>query len=532
MLRLLLKKQLAEIFRSYFYNPKKNTVRSRGATVGMLALFALLMVVILGGMFAFFAVLVCDTLIAAGLDWLYFTLFSMVAVLLGTFGSVFNTYSGLYLGKDNDLLLSMPIPVRCIITARLLGVYLMGLMYSGVVIIPAVIVYWIVAPFSAGTLVGSILLVLLLSLFVLVLSCLLGWVVAKISLKLKHKSFVTVLVSLLFFGAYYFFCFKAQELLEELIQNAVIYGTIIKSSAYPLYLLGRVAVGDWLAMLLIGGGVLLLFVLTWLLLSRSFLKIATATGKVSRAVYREGSAQQRSPARALLAKEFRRFTASPNYMLNCGLGTLMLPIAGIALLIKGSALIDMLRLLLAARPGAMPVLLCALICLLSAMNDSAAPSVSLEGKTLWQLQSLPVAPWLALRAKLTVQLSLTMLPSLFCSVCVLLVCALPTAEAVLVLVLPQLFAVLYAAWNLFIGLKKPNLTWTSEIVPIKQGLGIFLALMTGWLYGIVFGGSYLLFGYRLGAALYLAILAVLTLVLAVLLLLWLKRRGTRIFATL
>ena len=44
----------------------------------------------------------------------------------------------------------------------------------------------------------------------------------------------------------------------------------------------------------------------------------------------------------------------------------------------------------------------------------AAPSVSLEGKNLWLLQSLPVKPWQALRAKLTVQLLLTGIPALFC----------------------------------------------------------------------------------------------------------------------
>ena len=56
--------------------------------------------------------------------------------MLGAFGSVFNTYSGLYLAKDNDLLLSLPIPVRALMASRLLGVYLMGLMYSAVVILP------------------------------------------------------------------------------------------------------------------------------------------------------------------------------------------------------------------------------------------------------------------------------------------------------------------------------------------------------------------------------------------------------------
>ena len=31
MLKVLVKKELAEIFRSYFYNAKKNKVRSKGA---------------------------------------------------------------------------------------------------------------------------------------------------------------------------------------------------------------------------------------------------------------------------------------------------------------------------------------------------------------------------------------------------------------------------------------------------------------------------------------------------------------------
>ena len=77
------------------------------------------------------------------MEWLYFTIMAMVAIVLGAFGSVFNTYSSLYLAKDNDLLLSMPIPVRTILLSRLLSVYLMGLLYSGVVLLPAMIVYWV-----------------------------------------------------------------------------------------------------------------------------------------------------------------------------------------------------------------------------------------------------------------------------------------------------------------------------------------------------------------------------------------------------
>ena len=128
MLKVLLKKQMKEIFRSYFYDAKKNRRRSKGSTIGLIVMYVLLMVGVMGGMF-----------LQAGMDWLYFALMGLMAVFIGAFGSVFNTYSSLYLAKDNDLLLAMPIPVRCIMASRLLSVYLMGLMYSAVVIVPAVI---------------------------------------------------------------------------------------------------------------------------------------------------------------------------------------------------------------------------------------------------------------------------------------------------------------------------------------------------------------------------------------------------------
>ena len=54
----------------------------------------------------------------------------------------------------------------------------------------------------AALILGGVVLLIVISLFVLALSCVLGWVVANISLKLKNKSVVTLLVSLLFLGGY------------------------------------------------------------------------------------------------------------------------------------------------------------------------------------------------------------------------------------------------------------------------------------------------------------------------------------------
>lgn len=532
MLKQLVKKQMAEIFRSYLYDAKKSQKRAKGTVILYFALFVFLMVGVLGGMFTFVAMMLCDAMAAVGMGWLYFTLMGLVAIFMGAFGSVFNTYSSLYLAKDNDLLLSLPIPLRVIISSRLVTVYLMGLMYSAVVIVPAVIVYWVQVAHSAAAIVGGLLTVAIVSLIVLLLSCLLGWVVAKISLKLKHKSITTVLVSLLGIGLYYFIYFKAQTVISDLVANAVVYGVKIKGAAYPLYLFGRMAEGDWTAMALVSAAVVLLTALTWLLLSRSFLRLATSGGSAAKARYREKKARVRSLPAALLGKECRRFVSSPNYMLNCGLGVLLIPAAGVLLLVKGGEWMAPLKAMLPGAESTLAALAISVACLLASMNDMAAPSVSLEGKSLWVLQSLPVSAWEVLKAKLKMQLVFTGIPMLVFLACALPVLGLSPVLSLLTAAGSLLAVLLLALFGLTMGLKMPNLHWTSEITPVKQGGSVALALLGGWVYALLPGGAAMTLGRNLYPAVIPAVFCLLTAVLCALLYVWLKNRGAKVFAAL
>ena len=528
MLKLLVKKQLFEIFRSYFYDAKKNKARTKGATIGSIVMFVLLMVCLLGTMFGVLSNTMCGPLAEMGMDWLYFVIMGMMAVFLGAFGSVFNTYSGLYLAKDNDLLLSMPIPVRVIMTSRLLSVYLMGLMYSGIVILPAILVYWFTVPVTAGRILGGVVLLVDISLFVLTLSCALGWVVAKISLKLKRKSFITVIVSLVFFGLYYFVCFRSQAMITDLLLNAEDVGNRIKG-IYPLYLFGRVGCGDGVAMLIVSAVVIALLALVWYLIARSFLHIATASGNTAKTVYHEKAVKPVSADAALLRKELGRFTASPLYMLNCGLGTVFLVVLAVLALIKGREVFLMMNALFAGGEGFVTVLAALCLCLLAGSNDISTPSVSLEGKSLWIAQSLPIDPWQALRAKLRMHLLITELPLVVCAVCVAAVSGAALPEIVMMLVTPMVYVVLSAAFGLFMGLKRPNLNWTSEVAPIKQGLAVFLSMFVGWLVAVALGFLYYALMARVGAVAFLLTVTALFAVLALVLVRWLKTSGAKIY---
>lgn len=531
MLKVLLKKQMTEVFRSYFYNAKKKQMRSKGSMILMFALFVFLIVGVLGGTFTFIAMGMCGGLTAAGAGWLYFSIMSGIAIALGAFGSIFNTYSSLYLPKDNDLLLSMPIPVKTIIISRLLNVYLLGTMYSAVVMIPTLVIYWMTAGATAANVICGIILFIIVTLLVLMLSCLLGWVVAKISLKLKNKSFITVIISLAFFGGYYYVYLKAQDLIRELVANASVYGANIKASAYVLYLFGRIGEGDIIATAIFTAVTALLLALTIFILSRSFLKLATASGSIKKALYREKTVKQKTAFGALLRKEFARFTSSPNYMLNCGLGILLLPAMGIFLLIR-SDILAVVGEAIQSVPNCDALIVCAMLMLMSTMNNMAAPSVSLEGKSVWIPQSLPVEARTVLRAKTAMQLILTEIPMLIAAVCSAIAVQCSITVKLLVCVVPMLFALFTAMFDTFTGVKNPIMEWTTETVPIKQSGAIAVALFGGWGFVAVFAVPYFLLGSVVGLPLYMTIWAVIYLVLSALLYRWLNTKGAKTFSKL
>lgn len=532
MLKLLLKKQLAEVFRSYFYNTKKNKARSKGAVITLFILYALLMIVVLGGIFTALSAVLCPVLVEAGMGWFYFVLMSAISVVLGAFGSIFNTYAGLYLSKDNDLLLSLPIPVNAIIASRLMNVFLLGAMYAGTVILPGLIVYWINAGLTAARLVGGIVLMLVIFLFVLILSCLLGWCVAKISQKLKNKSFVTVLFSLLFLGAYYYVYFRAGEGLQDFVKNAALYGEKVRSSAGWLYTFGRTGEGDLAAAALSFGVILVLLVLTWFLLKKTFLTITTSAPASGRKVYKEKPVGMKTPFRALLSREFSKFFSMSSYMLNCGLGVLLIPALGVLLLLKADLIVPLAQAMFADEPVVLAVIFGAALMLVSSMNDMAEPSVSLEGKNIWIPQSLPVEAKTVLRAKASVHLILTGVPMLFTLACVLIVLPLPAAQAALLAAIVLLYVVFSALFGTAIGVGMANLRWTNELWPIKQAGGVVIALFSGWVLAALFAGVYFLIGKKLPGTAYLGLWTALFLAADIFLWRWIGTKGAKRFSEL
>ena len=365
----------------------------------------------------------------------------------------------------------------------------------------------------------------------MILACALGWVVAKINSKLKNKSIITVLVSLAFLAIYYVFYFKANVIIRRIISNADAYGTKIKGSAYPLYIFGKVGSGDLLSAFTVLVIVGALCALTYYIIAHSFIKIATTSQNVSKKKYVEKRVKAKSVDSAMLGKELQRFFSSPNYILNCGLGILILIGAGAFVLIKGQWLADIISGMFGSE-NYICVASAALICLIASMNDMSAPSISLEGKNIWIAQSLPITSWQAIKAKRSMHLLLTGIPAFACSACTIIALKPTPLGALTVIAVPAVFILFFSMFGLVLNLKYPNLNWTNEITPIKQSMSVFVSMFGGWIYTIVFAVAYYPLSARISGELYLLGVAAFTGLLCLALDTWLKKKGAKIFAEL
>ena len=187
---------------------------------------------------------------------------------------------------------------------------------------------------------------------------------------------------------------------------------------------------------------------------------------------------------------------------------------------------------LQANSGVLPVLACAVCCMMGFMVDITAPSVSLEGRTLWQLQSLPVTSWQVLRSKLELHLALSTGPTLFCVITAAVIVPATLAQKLLIVATALLFMVLIAMLGLCLGLKMPILNWTNEMYPIKQSASVAITIFSGMGLAAAIGGVYLLVGESFVPTAYLGFVSLLLLAADAALFLWLRGPGAKRFSEL
>jgi ABC-2 type transport system permease protein len=224
MLKTLIKLQFQKALARYTANSsnkkkngKKSSFNSPAVYLALLAFVGVVFAFMFYNMFSMMA----PMLATSGFSWLYFLYVMGASFVISTIGCIFLSLSQLYEAKDNELLLSMPIPPRSILFCRMLPLYAQNLLFCALVQVPAFAAYATNASVSVSLVVSQIVILLLVPLLSLSVSCILGWLIAFVTSRTRHKNVVTIVFSLVFFALYFYLYYQAEDLVKTLAANSI-----------------------------------------------------------------------------------------------------------------------------------------------------------------------------------------------------------------------------------------------------------------------------------------------------------------------
>ena len=528
MLKLLLKKQAIETF-AFLFMDGKNGKRRSPLFIVFLALLLAYGVGASVFMLGYLSWTLCEAFLQSGLTDVYFALVATMATAIALVGSMFMAKSKLFEAKDNDLLLSMPLPTWTILFSRMTGLYAMAFLFSSLVFIPACVVYFIQTGFALVPAIFCLLATFVLPLLALAISALIGFALALVTSRVRAKNLVTALLLIAFFTGYTLLYSKMGEAIEFIMMHGNEIGAVMQTWLFPFWLVGLACQGNALALLgavAFFGGV---SALTYWVLDRTFLRTITTRRGGAGKKYKEKKIK-RSPAIFALMKKELFSLKNPMILFNTAIGS-MLFIILIIFAFFNAELVEMINAS-GVDKGEVAVIVAVVLSFIASSNMITASSVSLEGENLWIIRLAPVKTEEIFTAKLLLQIVLTCIPATLATIVVCALLEIPLLLSLLVWVCVNAVACVCAALGLIVNLKLPNLTWTSEMLAVKQSLSVVVAMFTSWGLSALLIVGYFTIGTLMIAELYLTLAFALYASAFGFMLVWLGTSGVKAFEKL
>ncbi len=518
----------------YYWSTMFNRLNKKKAGKGKTVLYALLAVYVaacilfwVGSMF----MTIAKPFIEAGFGWLVLALAALIYILVSFIGSIFMTQKQIFEAKDNDLLMSMPIPPSYILATRMFLILMSNAVLAALILAPAFVVYCIHIPQVTAPMIIIFIFGFLLAPFLsTALSCVCGWAVAAISSRMRHKDLISTVLSIGLLILYMYINFNLQRYAMKLVAAGSALAAAISRSIPPAYYFGTaIDQSSLTALLCFTLWCLVPFAAVYFVLSKSFIRIATSNRGNIRVKYREKELKTSSVRTALVKKELGRFFSLPMYILNCSFGAVMALVGAGALVLKGGSLFSMFEGAPRMEGDTIALMVCGVLCFMVSMNDITAPSLSLEGKALWILKSLPINTKDIFYAKVMASLIITIPPTIVSAAVAWAVLDLDFMLGLLVVLTPMVLQIFISFFGLWLNLKLPRFDWVSEIAVIKQSGSVMAAVFGGMAIVAVPVLVYAFLASSVPADVYLGLCTVLFALLSLIVVCLLKKSGERIF---
>ena len=416
-----------------------------------------------------------------------YTILSLVMLVL----SFFKAGSVLFSMKFYDIIISLPVTKSALLISRFVTMYVTNLLFSLIVLVPGLAVHIFFAKPGFGFYLISLFVILFAPLLPLTLASIIGAGIKAISSRMKRRNLVEVLLCMVLVIIPIVFGTKMGEPTEnmdpEAIKEMVGALTGMLGSIFPPALWYHNSLqGSFLSLVLLLSVPALIFVLFVWLLSLKFTDIcAGLNATYAKQNYKVETLKSGSVLAALVKKEMKLYFSSSLYVTNTIVGYVLAVILAGALAIGGIDTIlkpfiasgdipgieNYIPLIIKLLPFVVAMPLC--------MMTASACSISMEGKTFWQLQVLPVRAKDVYHGKLLWNL---MLAAPFCLVATLLLIigVKPAmADALHYFLIPAVLTLFTIVLGLAGNVWFPNFTWDNEAQVVKQGASVLIAMLGG-----------------------------------------------------
>lgn len=504
-------------FFGIYQSNRHRRFRARGSKFMIGLGMAAIVLLLLGTALMYeYAMMISLTLIGA--QDLLLPIIMVAASVMTFFASVFRAGNALFSFREYDLLMSLPVPAWKVAASRMLLLYMFDLFFAAILLLPAGALHAVYASPPAAFYPIFLLTLFAVPMLPLALSSAVGTALMALLRRFKRKNILTMIISIAGLVLAMTLSFRSQDILIDFASiGQQIFDSLMK--AYPpAYIYNRAVIGssplDLLLFILLSLGALWL---VSLIAAKNIGRLHEAfavSGEMAR--YKGGKAKASSPFMALYRKEMRRFFSSHVLMMNAGIGVVLYTLAAFAMLIFGkNAVMEAMGFGMLSTGTMFYGLLPAVICFFVIMTFPSAAMISLEGKSIDLLKSLPVSPKDIVWAKAGVSLTLTVPAVIINGAIVSAIFGAPPTYALFIILIPLLVAVATAVIGVLVNLKFPSLNWSTEVTVVKQSASTMVMTLLGFLItaaalvlGIATGGS--LFGLALTslAALMLCIIVI------------------------
>ncbi len=377
---------------------------------------------------------------------------------------------------------ALPVEAKSIIVSRFLSMYLTDMMLGLVVMLPGMAVYGVAERPGLTFYLYGFFVILFLPLLPLTAASVVGALIAGIAGRWKRGNLASILLTMIFMCVVLVGSMSLGRLDESQL------GAMMEEMAlqmerqigrlYPpaIWISEAMVSGKAAGLLLFLGVSLGCFLIFLEILGRFYGRVCQMlSAREARGNYQMERLQAKSVMRSLVEREGRRYFASSVYVVNTLTGELMMVLLAVGVALAGREAVDQLLGLPGAVDRTLPVLLGAM----PVMMPLTACSLSMEGKSWWMTQTLPVTRRELIWGKVTLQL-IVALPFYLVSEAALIVALRPgLPEAVCLLAVPAAYILFGARAGIAVNEKFPVFDWDSEVKVVKQGASAFVMVVIG-----------------------------------------------------